>query len=145
MLNESKENIIQMKIVFDGVDEFKKSIQEIKTDMKNLNECLQEVNNGFEQLLKFLQYKTEIASVVEITKDAMKSKLVGKVEKAQTVFDLLTAVTYADKFAEIIYDLLQKCESPEEIKLFLKQRRDNLDEAIDYLKSHGFPIEHKTC
>lgn len=112
LLNESKENIVQTKIVFDGVDEFK---------------------------------NTEIASVVEITKDAMKSKLVGKVEKAQTVFDLLTAVTDADKFAEIIYDLLQECESPEEIKLFLKQRRDNLDEAIDYLKSHGFPIEHKTC
>lgn len=61
----------------------------------------------------------------------------------QTVFDLLISVTDADKFAEIIYDIFHKCKSPEEIKNFLNQKRDNLSEAIDYLKSCGYPIEHK--
>lgn len=38
------------KIVFEGTDECKKNIQELKVYIQSLNECIQEANNSIDRL-----------------------------------------------------------------------------------------------
>lgn len=107
-----------------------------------------DANRMLGKIAKIKKLEEELSGEISTLQNMLSIDEKSSDRKEQTVFDLLTAVTDTGKFAEIIYDLLEGCENPEEIKLFLDQKRDNLDEAIDYLKSRGYPMERgciKSC
>ncbi len=102
-----------------------------------------DTNGMLGKIAKIKKLEEELSNEISTLQNMLSVDEKSSNRNEQTVFDLLTAITDTGKFAEIIYDLLRGCAKPEEIKVFLDQRRDNLDEAIDYLKSRGYPIEHK--
>lgn len=49
---EPKANVIRSKIILEGVEEYRESLELVKADVKELNDSLQSVNNSMEQLTK---------------------------------------------------------------------------------------------
>ncbi len=47
---KNKIKVTRAKIVFEGTDECKKDIQELKAYVQDLNECIQEANNSIDRL-----------------------------------------------------------------------------------------------
>ena len=50
-----EEKLIKTKIVLDGVEEYRRGIQTIKSDMQELSNCIQSLNAGTEQLTQSLE------------------------------------------------------------------------------------------